>query len=352
MSSAPKLRYDVVMATRNRPEAVALSLPLLLRQTRLPDQIIIVDSSDDPTPIEALAQAAAATAPIPVLFRRASAGLTHQRNVGLTECRADVVLFPDDDSLLYLDAAAQIMEIYEADTGGVIAGVAARAVDAPPPETEGDLGAYEAEKTSALRSGLRWLRQQIKEVSGFANPFVATGRRLSRQHPRPDWLAARQAVVVPYMTGFRMSYRRDVAARHGFDEALRKYGWFEDIDGSFSALRDGLVVTALQARLYHHRVAAARANGHRMGLWAILNRGYVVMKHVRANPGVFPHPGREARRLGLYCRLRALAYGLMARDGFGRERAQGARDGLRLLRQIIDAPAADLAETYRKLDSG
>ena len=42
----------------------------------------------------------------------------------------------------------------------------------------------------------------------------------------------------------------------------------------------------------------------------------------------------------------------MARDGFGRERAQGARDGLRLLRQIIDAPAADLAETYRKLDSG
>ena len=346
-----QLTYDVVMATRNRPEAVALSLPLLLKQTRLPEQILIVDSSDDPAPIRALAEAAAATAPLPVIYLRAAAGLTHQRNVGLAQCRADVVIFPDDDSLLYSDAAAEIMAIYERDTGRVIAGVAARPVDHAPPETDGDLGAYEAEAVGPLRAALRRVRQEIKEASGFANPFVATGRALSAQYRAPDWLVAADVTVVPYMTGFRMSFRRSVIAATGFDEVLRRYGWFEDIDASYSALRQGLVVTAEKARLYHHRVASARANGHRMGLWAILNRTYVVMKHVRANPQVFRHPGRDVARLGTYCRLRALAYAAMARDAYGRDRAKGARDGLGALSPLTGAAPDALAETYRRLEA-
>lgn len=348
---APGLTYDVVLATRNRPAAVALSLPLLLKQTRPAAQILVVDSSDDPAPIRTLAQAAAAVAPMPVIYLRAAAGLTHQRNVGLARCSADVVIFPDDDSLLYPDAAAEIMAIYERDTGRVIAGVAARPVDHAPPETDGDLGAYAAEEVGAPRAALRRVRQTVKEALGFANPFVATGRALSAQHRAPDWLAAADATVVPYMTGFRMSFRRRVIAATGFDETLRRYGWFEDIDASYSALRRGLLVTAGKARLHHHRVASGRAAGHRMGLWAILNRTYVVMKHVRANPQVFRHPGREIVRLGVYCRLRTLAYRTMARDGYGRERAQGAREGVISMSALTGAAPEALIETYRRLDA-
>ena len=345
----PRLGYEVVMATRNRTDAVALSLPLLVAQTRPPAQIVVVDSSDDPAPIAAIVADVAGTAPMPVVLVRAAAGLTHQRNVGLDRCAAEVVMFPDDDSLYHPDTAAEIMAVYDADTGAAVAGVAGRPVDAPPPGVLEDLGAYEAETRGALGSALRRARQAVKEALGFANPFVATGRRLSRQHVRPDWLSRQAATVVPYMTGFRMTYRRAAIAATGFDETLRKYGWFEDIDASFSVLRQGLVVTAERARIYHHRVAAARDGGYRMGVWAMLNRGYVVMKHVQANPAAFPRRGAAILRLRAYCMARAAAYRIVARDAFGRDRARGARDGLRDLPALIDSPPGALPETYRRL---
>lgn len=347
----PRLDYDIVMATRNRPDAVALSLPLIMCQTRLPARVVIVDSSDDPAPIEALAQQAAKDLSCPVDFLRADAGLTHQRNIGLRHCSSDVVIFPDDDSLLYPDAAEEMMLVYEADVAAGIAGVCAKPVDQPPPETDGDLGSYEAEELTAPRSTLRRLRQHIKEALGFSNPFLAVGHQLNAQHDTPDWLASQNTATVPYMTGFRMSFRRAAIIGEGFDETLRKYGWFEDIDASYTAMRHGLVVVANQARIYHHRTAAKRDGGYRMGLWAILNRGYVVMKHVRANPAVFPNPHRQAQRLKLYCRARTMAYRLLARDGYGQDRAKGAAEGLRQLHVLTDSPGGDLAAVYGRLDS-
>ena len=345
------LTYDVVMATRNRSDAVALSLPLLLRQTRLPEQIVVVDSSDDPEAIAPLVQRIAADARVPVSFRRAAPGLTHQRNVGLAECSADIVIFPDDDSLFYEDTAAAIMGIYEADTAGAVAGVAGRPVETPPATVRGDLGTYAAEeKKGPLGTALRSLRQRGKEATGVLNPFLTTGHRLGRQQRAQGRRAPPGATLVPYMTGFRMSFRRAAITPVGFDEALRKYGWFEDVDASFAALRTGLVVAADEGRVYHHRAAAARDNGHRMGLWAILNRGYVVMKHVRANPAVFPAPGREILRLRAYCLARALAYRLLARDAYERDRARGAWDGLRLLGRLTTATAETLTETYSALE--
>ncbi|MCV6598764.1 MAG: glycosyltransferase [Mangrovicoccus sp.] len=348
--TSPALSYDIVMATRNRPDVVELSLPLLLAQSRPPERIIIVDSSDDETPIRRLAEHADAGSDVPVEYMRAPAGLTLQRNIGIRAARADVIIFPDDDSLFYEDTAAQIMAIYDADIDGVITGVAGRGVDRAPLNISGDLNAYEAEKTSALRSALKGTRQQLKEIFGFANPFVATGRVLNRKYPRPSWLGARYADVVPYMTGYRMSFRREALAKFGFDETLKKYGWFEDIDASYGAMREGLVVMANKARVYHHRVAGARGNGHRIGQWAILNRGYVVMKHVHAHPEKFPHPRREARRLHIYCRLRGLAYTLIGVSEFGRDRARGARGALPMLRTLTSAPANELTQIYCHMD--
>jgi len=340
------LSYDIVMATRNRPDVVEISLPLLLAQTRRPERIIIVDSSDDETPIRSLADRTGASTDIPIDYIRAPAGLTLQRNIGIRATHSDVVIFPDDDSLFYPDTAEQIMQVYEADTEGMIAGVAGAGVTAAPSGTEDDLGSYEAEKSGGA---LMAIRQQIKEILGFANPFVATGRALGRQHPRPSWLKARDVDVVPYMTGYRMSFRREAIAAVSFDEALKKYGWFEDIDASYGVMRQGLVVTANRARIYHHRVAGARGNGHRIGQWAILNRGYVVMKHVHANPQIFSGTTREAWRLQIYCSLRSLAYTVLGRDTFGRERAAGARGALPMLRELTSAPAEALEDSYRRM---
>jgi glycosyltransferase involved in cell wall biosynthesis len=346
-----RLTYDVVIATRNRPEAVALSLPLLLTQTRLAAQIFIVDSSDDPGPINALATTFARQTDIPVHYMRAAAGLTLQRNVGLQHCLSDVVIFPDDDSLLYPDAAERMMEVYEADTAGHIAAVCAASAATAPDASKALLDQLDADNISKGRRVMRRVRQRLKEALGGLNPFVAVGTRLNAQHRLAPGISAMDVVTVPYMTGFRMSFRRTVIAQTGFDEALRKYGWFEDIDASYSAMRQGMVVGARRAKIFHHRFAGARANGRVMGRWAILNRGYIVMKHVDANAAIFPHRGRERVRLTLYCVLRTASYLALMRGHYGRERFLGAFDGLRKLAGLTKASGPALVARYRHHDA-
>lgn len=345
------LDYDVVMATRNRPEAVALSLPLLIGQTRAPAQILVVDSSEDPGPISAIV-ADLADAPVPVRYLRSDPGLPHQRNVGLAECRAEVVMFPDDDSLYYPDTAARIMAVYEADPR--IAGVAGRPADTPP-EGAGLTGAALASVDAETRGGFtRWIgRQRLKMQQRFddLDPVLAVGRRLNESHGRLQLPPGLDAVAVPYMTGFRMTYRRAAIAAAGFDEVLKAYAPAEDIDGSFTALRSGPVVAARQAMIYHHRVAGARAGGERLGLWGVLNRSYVVLKHVDANPGLFGAAARAgiAGDLRRFMRGRVTGYALRARGGFGRDRLRGARAGLARLPDLIAAEGPDLPARYAAL---
>ena len=47
------LGFDIVLATRNRPEALALSIPLMLSQSRQPGRLIVIDSSNDHAPVAA-----------------------------------------------------------------------------------------------------------------------------------------------------------------------------------------------------------------------------------------------------------------------------------------------------------
>ncbi len=354
--------YDVVMATRNRPEAVRLSLPLILGQSHPPRRVVLVDSSDDPAPIEAIA-GAAARAGAPVDLHRSAPGLTRQRNLGLAALdaagdSAEIVLFPDDDSLLYPDAAAKMMAVYA--RGPEVAAVGAAEAAAPPGGV--DLaGSYAAPARGRLAAAALRARKRIVRGAAAANPFLAVGARLNAVHPRPGWLAEERAVPVAYLTGFRMSFRRAALAgapglAPGFDEALERYAWFEDVDASFAAMRHGLVLGAEGALIHHHRFPGRRGDGRAIGLWAMLNRAYVVMKHVRAAPEVFPNPGREAMRLRLYLAGRAAAYGAMARDRWGIARARGAAAGLARAGRLLAPTAApglagteELARRYRAL---
>ena len=86
-------------------------------------------------------------------------------------------------------------------------------------------------------------------------PFVDARYRTL---PVPDWLSAENAVLVPWMTGFRMSFRTEVVRAVGFDEALKRYAVFEDVDASFRVLKTHVLVGARNAEIYHHKAPSRR----------------------------------------------------------------------------------------------
>jgi glycosyltransferase involved in cell wall biosynthesis len=335
--------FSTVIVTRNRPAALALSLPLLLTQSRLPERILVVDSSDDMSANRALVAQAAARAPMPVEHLASAAGMTLQRNVGLARIDSDVVVFPDDDSLVHPGALAAMMRLYDLDTDRRIGGVCAAETPLPPEGAlDGAPGAYAKRGSDRLRGRLAARRMRF-ENRFFPDPMKLAARRLQDRLPPLPWLAAENAVRVEWMTGFRMSFRTEIVRRVGFNENLGRYALYEDVDAGLGVLRGGHdLVAALDARIYHHKAPENRAAGRQMGVITILNRAYVTLRSGAADADILAALTRQAR-------FRILEFRLGARGAYGRDRLAGARAAYRLLPELIASPPGRLDATYLRL---
>jgi glycosyltransferase involved in cell wall biosynthesis len=98
---AQRLDFDVVIATRNRPQALALSIPLILGQSRQPRKLIVIDSSDDHAAVAKVVGETTAGWGGTVIVEHSGPGAAYQRNRGLVHVESEIVLFPDDDSLFH-----------------------------------------------------------------------------------------------------------------------------------------------------------------------------------------------------------------------------------------------------------
>lgn len=85
---------SAVVATRNRPDSLRRLLQALARQTRLPDEVIVVDASDNP---ENPAHLAAAYPLLRIRYFPSRPNLPAQRNLGIQQARGSHVFISDDD---------------------------------------------------------------------------------------------------------------------------------------------------------------------------------------------------------------------------------------------------------------
>lgn len=344
--SAAEVRtsYATVIVTRNRPEALALSLPLHIMQSRLPERILVVDSSDDPTANRATVARVARTTPVPVDHQISLPGMTVQRNMGLAEIDTDVVFFPDDDSLVFPGALEHMMLFYDRDTAFQIGGVCAAEAQQPPSGVLQEFGsAYHKRRSDRLRALIAPIRRRVEDR--FApDPMRVTGQRLqARLPPLEPWLAQEGGVRVEWMTGFRMSFRTALIRSVGFNERLGRYALYEDIDAGFGVMARGYsLVAALEARIYHHKAPERRANGREIGAINILNRAYIVRRSAVYDREI----GHLVRR---YAWFRRIQFQMGQKDSYGRERYQGALRATGLIDTLLAASDEGLDETYLAL---
>jgi glycosyltransferase involved in cell wall biosynthesis len=338
-----KTTYSTVIVTRNRPEALRLSLPLLLAQSRPPGEILVIDSSDDQSQNQALVEGLAAQTSIPLRHISSAMGMTVQRNVGLKLVSFPVVFFPDDDSLVLPGAMEEIMTIYDLDREGHIGGVcSAESKTAPPGVLEQQVAAYQMRLSDRIKARLARTRFAL-ERKLVPDPFHLCAARKYRRLPKAaDWLAGKNAILVPWMTGFRMSFRTELIRRTGFTEELGRYALFEDTDACFGILQSHVLVGARRAQIYHHKAPERRANGRAMGAMQILNRAYVLARSGEADQKMLAAMRR-------FSRYKILQYMVGARSGFGKDRLAGARHAYHLMPALFGAPADQLNRIYLDL---
>ena len=173
----------------------------------------------------------------------------------------------------------------------------------------------------------------------FPNPFFVHGRSRWEVRPRPPWLEEENAVLVEWMTGFRMTFRTEGIRRYGFDEALTNYAVFEDVDASFNVMKEKLIVGARNAHVFHYKAPHGRGGGQRLGATQILMRNYIVCKH---SPVGSPARGL----LKSYARYKFAQYLLTPHPEFRRARIRGAWLALGWTDEFLGTPPELLRDLY------
>lgn len=250
----------------------------LLAQTRLPKQIIIVDASQDVEQHRSMLASMFAGTGVEFIIEPAVAKSSAvQRNQGLSSVTADIVLFMDDDSLLFPDCAEKFMAKFEKDREQMIAGLALCNVDnlpsvaqllLKPVSTSKEPAAVIEQKkggstanTSMLHTLEKlWLWRLFRRevlMQAMDRMFVPYDYR---RHRPPSAVTPEigDLVATRHLPGYGMAVRSHIARAEPFNPFLLAYCPCEDLDASYRYGRHGVCAYAPNAHLKHYEVEGSR----------------------------------------------------------------------------------------------
>lgn len=270
MSEARDVEVSVIIATKDRPnELRTISLPSLAKQTTRAFETIVSDASEDDASRKAVAEFAADHPNCAIQYVRAlRPGSASQRNDAVSEARADVVFFIDDDCEVSPDGIAALSELFLLNSrvdAGCLVLEDHRFTNSP--EATGGRASF-----STLPSAL-W-----EKVFGRSFHLAGIGPKEMPIRPGPT----------DFLSSCDLAVRSRVFEMHRFDERLQKfsgYALWEDQLFSHKLSRDGLELrVAASGKVIHHAAEGTRIpNPYRRGC----QEGYNACILWRA--GAFPY---------------------------------------------------------------
>lgn len=276
------LEWGLVIATHNRSDVLHECLRLSLSQSRLPSEVIIVDSGSDFDRNKILLTEMQRHNPdLRVIHERAKRPSSSvQRAQGTELALADVLFLIDDDTLMYSDCAETVMAIYESDPDERVAGVGLEPVETPPTgaETETQFIGRVAKPRPRISGKIKsyiWRRLFLMSTEEIFLPYDG-------HYHRPGIPSALQdsTFELPLLSGFQMTMRRRVAQEIGYEPIFESYSAFEDLDLSYRASRHGALCLALGARGHHLEAPSGRLKRFQSTFLGATNQAYLVLKHM------------------------------------------------------------------------
>ncbi len=250
------MTVSIVIGTRDRPESLKRCLESLVKQTRLPDEVILVDDGRlAPAPLLELLRQAGVSAHY--INKAHDPGLTKSRNLGIRQSTGEIVMFLDDDVELAPTYIGAVTQVYGSHPEA--AGVGGRLVDP----------LLSWRKQFMLRL---FLLDSAREGAVLPNGVGVLVRRISK------------VTEVEWLSGCNMSFRRWVFEHVMFDEKFAGNGWGDDRDFSYSVSRRFPLLCAPDAELRHHEEPKGRAGEEQFGVTEITYVNRFFVKHMPRRP--------------------------------------------------------------------
>lgn len=230
------MEVSVVVITKNRLECLRKCIESLCAQTRIPDELVIVDASTSEETKKYTGNLVNPLARFEVIYeKQVKGGTSSARNIGAERCSGDMVIFLDDDVMLDERYIEEIVNTYANDRKGRIGGITGVVI-----------------RDKSRRKHLKELPSRLYRTIFLWDSLKNYGRILRSgmlPTPLPDVHTYVQA-----FHGYNMSFRRHVFDEFEFDEKLENiYPWAygEDVDFSYRVGRKYLLLVNPKARLTH-----------------------------------------------------------------------------------------------------
>lgn len=243
-------RVAFVVPTKDRPEDLRKLLASIAAQTRMPDQVIVVDGSN-PSVRNVCDEFPGVSIDY---VRLVPPSLARQRNAGMQRLRDGITHagYLDDDIVLEPDAIEQMARFWERaaeDVGGVGFNIVNR------PRIRG-----------------MWLKRlfliEDDEPGRMLRSGCASSFFVQEGDLETDWLSGGATV-----------WRREVIDRFAYDDWFTGTGLLEDVDYSYNVHGAWRLAVAGAARLAHYSRPIRPESQFLLGKWQVVNRMYIVRKY-------------------------------------------------------------------------
>lgn len=248
------LKTSYIICTKNRIDDIKRLFETVKIQTYIPDEIIIIDSSDN-NKTESFVEEIKESYKYMIYYYKSMPGLTLQRNFGICKSEGDIVFFTDDDGLLDKDYFSEIMKCYEDNS---VMGVGTR------------------ETNNIVRSRISSFLRDIFMLSR-AN---GTGKMQPSGFPAYMDMSNKDHVAESEILGGFCSFRRKVFDDFKFDENLVGYAFMEDVDFSYRVSRKYKLVYNPHAKFYHNVSETERIDQRKYFFMTIYNHFYLTKKNM------------------------------------------------------------------------
>ena len=291
LKESPGKSLSLIVCTYNRATEVMCLLKSVEQQTRIPDEILIIDASEGGETKAAIDSFNSPALGKRIIYHKVSddqRGLTRQRNLGIRKASCDLIAFLDDDVVLEPKYFTAVIECFESHgeaigVGGYInSSLQWDKVDPSSPIRLTRFRSGEWER----REDIRWvIRKLLRLDSPFPPGWISeSGHGRTPGSIPPDGLDHEVQILM----GGASTWKREVFERISFSSYFEGYGLYEDFDFTIRASKLGKLFLCTRAQLDHYHAPSGRPNYFRYGIMVVRNGWYVWRVQ-------WPNPSTNAR---------------------------------------------------------
>jgi len=269
-------KFNLVICTYKRPEALFKLLKSIANQTVYPDKILIVDGSPEAETENLIKQEAFRNLEY-FKVKPENRGLTKQRNYGVQKVTSDceIICFLDDDVILDRTYFEELLKTYKVKPKAI--GVSGYITN----ETEWRKVKKGEEKVSNKFYYDGWSRIEGTRFSMRRRFGLAPDKdpgfmpEFSHGYSTGFLPPSNKIFEAEMLMGGIASYRNELFKQINFSSYFEGYGLYEDADFSLRASKIGKLYVNTAAKLEHHHAEQGRPNKFKYGKMVVRNGWYV-----------------------------------------------------------------------------